>query len=231
MAVDVQVIFPQVLIPLSSVRTLEGVIPRSLDVIGTDFSSVDEVLINDVASPSVLIVSKTRLLAQVPDLLKRVTLTSVTVISGALTTNAKSVLRFRLGPSTRKVTGVQRLMQIFLKILFTTPGTDIFAPVIGAAALKNIGLSFSSKDGSGIVADFTSYSAGMAEEDAYLLANGAIGTLTVSLNGTATIWRSVKVTNVDPALKAGALVGTGAVSSGQAVLSAVWSMNLASQGN
>jgi hypothetical protein len=65
-AVDFQVVFPQQVIPLNSVRILPNMNPRSLDVIGADFSAVDEVLVNDIPSPDVVIVSKKRLLAQVP---------------------------------------------------------------------------------------------------------------------------------------------------------------------
>ncbi len=154
MAVDIQVIFPQVVVPLSQVRTLQGVTPRSLDIIGTDFRYLDQVLINDVASPNVIVVSRTRLFAQVPTLLQRATLTSVTVISNSLSLNGKSLLRFQLGPSPKKVSGILRLVQLFLKILFTSAGSDIFAPVIGAGALKGIGATVGTKDGSNLVADF-----------------------------------------------------------------------------
>jgi hypothetical protein len=115
---------------------------------------VDEVLINDVPSPDVVIVSKTRLLAQVPDMLKNDTLTSITVVSNKLTVTAKSLIKFRLGKTPSKVSGILRLIQVFLKILFTTPGTDIFSPRVGGNALKDIGLTFGQDQGGGIVSNF-----------------------------------------------------------------------------
>lgn len=139
---------------LNAVRILPGMSPRSIDVIGTDFRSVDEVLINDLASPDVVIISKTRLLAEVPDALKNDTLTSITVVSNQLTVSAKSLIKFRVGRTTSKVSGILRLVQVFLKLLFTTPGTDIFAPRLGGNALKNIGLTFGKDQGGGIVSDF-----------------------------------------------------------------------------
>lgn len=154
MAVDFQVVFPQQVVSLSSVRILPGVNPRSIDVIGTDFRSVDEVLINDMPSPDVVIVSKKRLLAQVPTALRNETLTSVTVITNELTATSKSVLRFRLGKTTSKVSGILRLVQIFLKILLTTTGTDIFSPRVGGSALRDIGLTFGKDQGGNVVSDF-----------------------------------------------------------------------------
>jgi hypothetical protein len=128
--------------------------PRTLDVTGKDFRSLDEVMINDLPSPSVVVLSRRRLLAQVPVQLGFTRVTSVSVISNQLAVTDKSILRFRLGQTTSKVTGILRLVQIFLKILFTTPGRDIFAPRIGAAALKSVGLTFGAVQGGNIVSDF-----------------------------------------------------------------------------
>lgn len=153
--VDFQVVFPQELIQLTSVVLLQGVRPLTLDVTGLDFRSVDEVTINEIPSSSVIIVSKTRLLAQVPaDLQASFILQTINVTSRKLTLSPRSQIRFRLGRTTSKVRGILRLVQLFLKILFTTPGTDIFSPRIGAAALKNIGKNFGPEQGGTIVSDF-----------------------------------------------------------------------------
>jgi hypothetical protein len=154
MSLDFQVVFPQELVPIDSVTILQGVNPPSVDVIGQDFRSVDEVRINDVASPDVVILSRRRLLAQIPTELRNQVPTSVTVISNKLAMTNKSVLRFRVGRVPSTVGGVLRLVQVFLKILLTTPGRDIFAPRIGAGALKNIGLTFGKDEGGSIVSDF-----------------------------------------------------------------------------
>jgi hypothetical protein len=154
MAVDLQVVFPQSVVPLSSVSNLPGMVPRSLNVIGQDFRSVAQVLINDIASPDVVILSKTRLLAQVPVQLANVTLTSVTVISQQLTMSPRSLIKFQLGTTPSKVSGILRLVQVFLKILLTTTGIDIFAPRIGGNALRDIGRTFGKDQGGNVVSDF-----------------------------------------------------------------------------
>ena len=153
MAIDFQVVFPQITIPLSSVRVLPGVSPRSIDVIGQNFASVDQVLINDLASPDVVVLSKTRLLAQVPLQLAYVTIVSVTVTATQLTMSPESVIKFQIGPMASKVSGILLLMQRFLKMLLTTPGRDIFAPRIGGNALKNVGHTFGKDQGGSIVSD------------------------------------------------------------------------------
>lgn len=154
MAIDFQVTFPSDVVPLNSVRIVPGLAPRTLDVSGEDFRAVDEVQINGVTSPSFVVMSQYRLLAQVPSSIAKDTITSVSVISNQVTLTSRSLVRFKLGLRTTKVNGVLRLVQTFLKVLFTTPGRDIFSPRIGGNGLGPLGSTYSIHNGSGAVADF-----------------------------------------------------------------------------
>lgn len=154
MAVDFQVVFPQQIVELSSVQVIYGVSPRTLDVLGEDFRAVDEVRVNDILAPDTVVLNKRRMLIRVPELVAQSAVTSVTITSNNIFVSKKSMIRFRVGRVTSKVTGITRLMQVFLKILLTTPGRDIFAPRIGAAALKNLGLTFGADGSKQIISDF-----------------------------------------------------------------------------
>lgn len=154
MAIDLQVVIPQESIAVSQVVNVPGLVPRTLHITGADFRSVEEVLMNEVTSPSFIILSKTELIAQVPEPLVSVTISSVSVLSRRLTMSASSFLRFRLGTTAGKVRGILRLQQLFLRMLITTPGSDIFAPSLGGGALARLGQSVSVVDGSDIVSDF-----------------------------------------------------------------------------
>jgi hypothetical protein len=153
-SIDFQVVFPQKALNLNSVRVADNLAVRTLDITGDDFRAIDEVLINGSKSPSVVVVSQRRLLAQIPDaaLLQRIT--SVQVTSRSLMLTSSSVLKFQVGQTPSKVRGILRLTQIFLKVLFTTRGSDIFNPNSGASALKNLGKSFGRDEGGGIISDF-----------------------------------------------------------------------------
>jgi len=153
-SVDFQVVFPQEIVNLSKITPRDGAGPRVLDIIGEDFLSVDEVLINTLPSPDVVVISRTRLLAQVPDQLQQDRVVTVSVTSRNLTLTPRSFIRFRISETPSKVRGILRLVQKFLKILFTTPGTDIFSQRTGAAGLKNIGQTFAADQGGTIVSDF-----------------------------------------------------------------------------
>lgn len=156
MAVDFQTILPQESIQLTRIRstTLAGL--RALDIEGNDFGSVDEVQINEMVSPDVMIISRTRLIAQLPESLQvNPDVQSIVVLSNTLTLNQKSLLRFRIGESPGQVSGVLRLLQLFVKIMFSNPGSDIFSPNTGGGALKHVGATFGTEEGQGLKADFT----------------------------------------------------------------------------
>lgn len=150
---DLQIVFPIQAIPLTNVTEVPGLGLRTLDVRGEDFRSVDEVLLNEVPSPSVVVLSQTRMLVQVPEPLKYDRITSISVTSARLTLSARSLLRFKIGTAPQRVSGMLRLMQMFLKLLFQTPGTDVFEPALGGGALRAIGASFSKGQAPMILAD------------------------------------------------------------------------------
>lgn len=154
MPVDFQVAFPQEAVKVSQVRAVPGLAVRTLDILGDDFRSADEVLMNEVPSPSFVILGKTRLLAEVPDTLKSSTITSVLVLSRRLIVTPRSFIRFRIGSTASKTRGILRLMQLFLRMLLTTPGSDIFAPKLGGGALSHLGQSISVEEGSDVVSSF-----------------------------------------------------------------------------
>lgn len=153
MSVDFQVCFPQEVIPLTAVRTVDGLSVRTVDVRGADLRGADEVLINGVPAPEFALLSDTRLLAQVPDSALLEPITSVMVTSSRLVLTPRSRIRFRLGNTTSKVRGILRLVQVFLKILLTTQGSDIFSRKIGGSALRNLGATFSPSENGRVVSD------------------------------------------------------------------------------
>lgn len=152
--VDLQVIFPQEAVALSAVMTVPGAAVRTLNVLGKDFRFVDQVRVNDILAPNFIIVSRTSLMVEVPALVGSNPIQAVEVTSRQLTVTPQSVVQFHIGSVASKVSGILRLVQIYLKVLFTTPGTDIFSQLVGGDALRSIGLTFSKSQSGSIVSDF-----------------------------------------------------------------------------
>lgn len=136
---DLQVIEIRDILPVVRAEILPGVIPRTLRVRGRDFSNADEVLINEQKSPSVVIVSARELLAQVPEGMVNGPVRTIVVISGRLTQTERSKIKFRLGDATKAVAGIERMIQMFLKLLLQNPGSDIFSPRTGGGLLAAVG--------------------------------------------------------------------------------------------
>jgi hypothetical protein len=146
-ATDLQVVYPQNSISVRKVRLLTGYKPSSILVEGDDFGSVDEVWINETPSPNWTVLNPTTLVAQVPDLQAGRVLTSVEVLSNRLTIGPESLLRFRIGRGGGRVRGIMRLVQLYVKVLLTTPGTDIFSPQTGGGLLTKVDRHVSLHDG------------------------------------------------------------------------------------
>lgn len=156
MSVDLQTVLPQQSIQLNSVKLTQLGLLRALDVTGADFSAVDEVQINEQVSPDVMVISRTRLVAQLPESLQdNPDIQSVAVLSNAITINPRSLLRFRIGDTPGQVSGILRLIQLFVKILFSDPGSDIFNKNSGGGALREVGVTFGAEEGQNIKANFT----------------------------------------------------------------------------
>ena len=151
---DIQFIQFNDALTVTGVEEVPDLLPRTLRINGLDFRNTEEVLINEETSPSYVIASKGVILAQVPDVDLKKTIRSVSVISSDFTATVQSRIRFRFGVDPKKLTGMKVMMQMFLKLLLTKPGTDSFAKTLGGNALKNIGRSFSAGESSAVVSDF-----------------------------------------------------------------------------
>lgn len=140
---------------LTGARELPDYYPRTLEITGVDLRHATEVLINEITAPSFVVASRHVILAEVPESAVRYTIRSISVLSSDFTATIRSRIRFRLGQDPQKATGLKAMMQTFLKILFTTAGTDAFAKKVGGSGLKNIGRNFDLGQSSTIVSDFT----------------------------------------------------------------------------
>lgn len=154
MAVDYQVVFPVEVIKLNAVRLVPGVRPPVLDISGQDFRAVDEVVINDVPASGWNVLSKTRLLAILPEGMEPSQVTSLNITSRKLVLTDKSVLKFKVSRTPAKVSGLLRLMQLYIKLMLTTPGTDAFNKKLGGGILRFLGSTSYSAEGGDLVRQF-----------------------------------------------------------------------------
>lgn len=137
MAYDLQIIYPQALLPIAQVRAVPGMVPSTLSIEGGPFLDVEEVLINGIKSPSIVIPSSKQVLAEVPSS-QEGGVTNVEVLSSSFFLSDRAVYRFRLGNQVRLVTGLPKLIQTYLRILLQRPGSSMLAPDLGGGLLDMV---------------------------------------------------------------------------------------------
>jgi hypothetical protein len=152
---DLQFVMFQDALRLTGVREIPLMTPRSLQILGKDFHHAVEVQINETKSPSFVIANSKTIIAQVPSGQVKSNIRSVSVLSSDFTATFRSKISFRIGDNPTMASGLKAMMQTFLKVLLTTPGTDSFSQRMGGNALKNLGSSFDLSQTSSVVSDFT----------------------------------------------------------------------------
>ena len=112
----------------------------SMDIRGRDFTGLNAVIINGHRSPTFVVLSDTRLLADVPRSQLGGPIRTITVLkSDASTSSEGSVISFEAVGTATVVPSSTFLVQKVLKYLFTTPGSDIFSPTSGSGLLGLLG--------------------------------------------------------------------------------------------
>ena len=136
---DIQVVFMRELIPIDGVNLI-SLDPPILIVYGRSFNTASEVRVNGNSAEFYVNGDKT-LLAAVPEGLLPTSVDTVEVFSSTPATDVENVrLDFLLSRRPFTVSGIQRLVQAFLKRLFTTPKTNIYNRNEGGGALQILGM-------------------------------------------------------------------------------------------
>jgi hypothetical protein len=131
MSFDLQFVQYQDIIPMQRVGIFGGIYPTVFDLNGNDFSKVSDVLFNGIPAAEYIVLSKTRMLAQIPLKLADAPINTITVLSHSFTATEQSLLSFRFSATPRLVRGLPKLVQTFVKLLLTSPGSDIYSPTDG----------------------------------------------------------------------------------------------------
>jgi hypothetical protein len=132
-------------------RFVPGMPQPTLEIIGEDFSTAEEVRVNEITVQEFAIINKTTIWAQLPSDIAKVS--SIEVVSSGFTrTTAGSKVTFLLGQRPKKVAGILKLTQLFMKWLLQSPGSDILSPARGGGLQGIVGSLQTSKDMSPVFA-------------------------------------------------------------------------------
>jgi hypothetical protein len=130
---DLRIIQPYTLLSFESI-TREGNFFR---VKGPeDYRSVVMAVINDFVIEDLAMYSRDLLIYVPTELDASEDIRYVALISEETVTSDETVLRIGLGVIPGEIEGIDRLIQLFVKVLFQTPGTDIYHKTIGGGLLR-----------------------------------------------------------------------------------------------
>lgn len=112
----------------------------SLDIKGSEFTGTNAVLINGHRAPTFVVISDSRLLADVPTAAQEGPIRTLVVLKSTIGPQTKgSVISFEAISDAVAVPASTFLVQKVLKALFTTQGSDIFSPNSGGSLLSLLG--------------------------------------------------------------------------------------------
>lgn len=150
--IDIKLLSIQDLLPISRVEYVKDFVPLSLLILGDRMNEASRILINDIEAPEFIVMSPSRLIAQVPDSVKTSVLSKVAVLAESPSVNRSSLLHFQVGVGIKGLRGIERMVQIFVKLLLQTPGSDKFDPTKGGGLMAAVGRNVSRNDGSAVQA-------------------------------------------------------------------------------
>lgn len=111
----------------------------SLDIHGRDFSGASAILINGYKAPVFVVLSDTRILADIPSAQLGAPIQSVSVLRRTVSNSEDTVVSFEALVPSPAVTTSTYLVQKVLKNLLTTPGSDLFSQQSGGGLLSLLG--------------------------------------------------------------------------------------------
>lgn len=149
---DIRIVRAQAILQVYSFSPIRGFVPASIVVLGKDLNKTTEILINGVVATEFFIQSASRMIVKIPVVQVGQTISNLMVLSDVPLTQKDALLAFRLDKPPQVVEGIDRLIQSWLMIFLSTPGSDIFSPRSGGGALEIIGRSTDSS-GKGAAAD------------------------------------------------------------------------------
>lgn len=97
---------------------------------GGNYENVKYVLVDGVKIEDIAL-QGFKLYVQLPKGLTAKDVKSIYPISETKTIDQHNLLQFSLGVYPKKIEGISRLVQLFVKTLFTSPGTSLIFPMIG----------------------------------------------------------------------------------------------------
>lgn len=136
---DFRIVHARCLLQVYSISPIRGFNPPSIVVIGDKLNTTSEILYNGILATEFVISSSSRLIVRIPASQVGKDITDFQVFSSKPQLNQDASLIFEVSKPVQKVSGIDRLVQSWMILFMTTPGSDVFVPSSGGGAKAIIG--------------------------------------------------------------------------------------------
>lgn len=127
---DVKIAHLKNSLPLSTITKISSK-PPILKLTGEKYNTATDVLLDGIYAKQWLAISDKEILVYIPSTFSNKTISSIAVITEELIPNIPNLTFFEIGSRVKKIEGIQKLVQQFVKILMQSPGSNKFQPVGG----------------------------------------------------------------------------------------------------
>lgn len=152
---DIRVVNAKAQLRVFSITPIRGFLPISVLVVGEKLDRTTEVQYNGIEADEFAIASSTRLIVKVPTNQVGKPFKDLKVLSPVSVARQDAVITLGLTTPLKSVSGLDRLVQTWILIFMTTPGTDIFSPNSGGGGAAIVGRN-TDRSGKGVAADLSS---------------------------------------------------------------------------
>lgn len=149
---DFRIVHAKSILKVFSVAPIRGFLPPSILAVGERLDRTQEVVYNGIQANEFIISSQSRLVIRIPESQVGKELKDLQVLSTVSLTRLDTIISLELSKPPKTVSGIDRLVQAWLMIFYSTPGSDIFEPNSGGGALSMVGRT-TSRQGKDISAD------------------------------------------------------------------------------
>lgn len=139
--IDFKVVQARVALPVTAVAPIRDFLPLSILVMGNRLNLTEEVIYNDVVADEFYAQSDTRLIVRIPKSQLGRNFETVRVLSSAQLTRSDAMVTLGVTRPFRTVAGIDRLVQSWLMLFMSTPGSDAFSQDSGGGGRNIIGSS------------------------------------------------------------------------------------------
>ncbi len=149
---DFRIVSARVQLKVVSIAPIRGFLPQSIAVVGEDLDKTSEVRYNGIQAEEFVVQTPSRMIVKVPRSQIGKPFSDLRVLSTVALSKKSAVLNLGLDRPLRTVSGIDRLIQSWVLVFMTTPGSDIFSPSSGGGGISLVGRS-TDRTGKGVTAD------------------------------------------------------------------------------